>query len=300
MRFHLAFFILMLTSFVLSGCFRDASDSDKAPTARQVNIQDINTPATNTPDRVNPTATASATLEPIPIVISPTSGNTLVVGGPPAEDNNTNSDESESVTTIPATATDVLPSNTPTATVPTATPTMTQISRSEATVGRPSFGDTGISPTPSSTFTPTQEVLATPTEIVPLDACIYLVQGGDTILAIAEELEISTEELYNSNPELRLNPDSLQVGQQIRIPGCLSDTEQGQSDSGNSSTENISPTSAAPSGTIIHIIVSGDTLFSLAQQYGTTVDAIVAANENLVTENTPIFAGDELIIPVSE
>lgn len=304
--------LLLLT--LLTGCFRDASDSDKAPTAREVNLQDIQAQQSLTPAPFTattaPAATNTNTVAAIPIAISPTTENTLTVGGPPAEDNQENNNTTASENNItpttedPPTATEAPPSATASPTIPTATATITRIPLSEATVGRPSFGDTGISPTPSHTFTPTQEVLATPTELLPSDECIYLVQGGDTISAIARELEVDTEALYLANPELRLNPDSLQVGQQIRLPGCVSEDDEEGADNTNGTSDseegenNAGTTLEAPEGSVIHIVESGDTLYSLAQRYNTTVEAIVAANENLITEETRIYPDEELIIPV--
>src|SRR5262249_18470270 len=57
------------------------------------------------------------------------------------------------------------------------------------------------------------------------------------------------------------------------------------------------PTPATPSGTTttIHVVQKGETLFSIAQQYGTTVDAIAEANG--ITDVTRIDVGQRLIVP---
>lgn len=47
-----------------------------------------------------------------------------------------------------------------------------------------------------------------------------------------------------------------------------------------------------------HTVQRGDTLFRIAQQYGVTVDAIIAANE--LTNPDRLLVGEELIIPVDE
>ncbi len=56
-------------------------------------------------------------------------------------------------------------------------------------------------------------------------------------------------------------------------------------------------TSSAPAGCppIVHVVVRGDTLFSLAHRFGTTVRAIMAAN-NLTS--TTVRIGQKLVIPV--
>ena len=61
----------------------------------------------------------------------------------------------------------------------------------------------------------------------------------------------------------------------------------------------VTPTPAAttPSGTTttIHVVQKGETLFRIAQQYGTTVEAIAQANG--ITDVTRIAVGQRLIIP---
>jgi hypothetical protein len=53
------------------------------------------------------------------------------------------------------------------------------------------------------------------------------------------------------------------------------------------------PTPAAQPA--VYIVRSGDTLFSIARRYGTTVEAIMAANG---MEGTTVRAGEQLLIPV--
>lgn len=57
------------------------------------------------------------------------------------------------------------------------------------------------------------------------------------------------------------------------------------------------PSPDTPSGTTttIHVVQKGETLFRIAQQYGTTVDAIAQANG--ITDVTRISVGQRLIIP---
>lgn len=50
-------------------------------------------------------------------------------------------------------------------------------------------------------------------------------------------------------------------------------------------------------GNVVHTVAWGDTLFSLAQQYGTTVDAICQKND--LADPTQIYAGQRLIIPTA-
>ncbi len=72
-------------------------------------------------------------------------------------------------------------------------------------------------------------------------------------------------------------------------------------------TPDPSPTGAAtpaasptlPGGERSHTVVSGDTLSTIAEQYGTTVDAIAALNEG-VDESTPLQIGQKLRIPPAQ
>ena len=67
-------------------------------------------------------------------------------------------------------------------------------------------------PTPQPTPTATPQPRATPSP-TPL---VYTVQPGDTLFAIATRFGVSVDDLVRANR--LVNPDSLQVGQQITIP----------------------------------------------------------------------------------
>lgn len=55
------------------------------------------------------------------------------------------------------------------------------------------------------------------------------------------------------------------------------------------------PTTEETSGTTTYVVQAGDTLFSIASRYGTTVDAISQANG--IADPTQIYVGQELTIP---
>ena len=97
---------------------------------------------------------------------------------------------------------------------------------------------TGVSPTPTpaTAITPTQDdpnrafdqVIATPTpEPTPTatpiprptptpTATVYVVQSGDTLSGIAARFNVTVDDLVQANRIV--NPDALQVGQEITIP----------------------------------------------------------------------------------
>ena len=94
----------------------------------------------------------------------------------------------------------------------------------------------------------------------------YIVELGDTLFSIANKFNVSVNDLieYNDLPTTVLN-----VGQVLRIPV-------------------IGPSN------ILYTVKKGDSLYSIANSYGTTVDAIKKLN-NLTSNNLSI--GQEIYIP---
>ncbi|RPI52505.1 MAG: LysM peptidoglycan-binding domain-containing protein, partial [Chloroflexi bacterium] len=101
---------------------------------------------------------------------------------------------------------------------------------------------------------------------------IYIVRHGDTLSGIARHLGVSLHALINVNG-IR-NPNRIYAGQRLVIPGggvCHS------------------------CGGTFYRVQRGDTLYSIAWRYGTTVWAIAHAN-GLRNPNV-IYAGQVLRIP---
>lgn len=130
-------------------------------------------------------------------------------------------------------------------------------------------------PTPTSTLpTPTLAPTFTPT---PPPYITYTVEQGDSPWSIALEFGVTVEALLAANG---LSEDTiLDVGQELLIPLVLEATPQ--------------PTSS-PQG-IIYTVVPGDTLWSIALEFGVTVEALMEANG--LSEETILDIGQELIIP---
>ena len=114
---------------------------------------------------------------------------------------------------------------------------------------------------------PTKE--ETPSE----EEIIYTVKSGDSLYSIASKYHTTVEKLKNLN---HLSSNILSIGQQLKIP----------SSSEESSTEYIT-----------YKVVSGDSLYSIAKKYNTTVDSIKTLN-NLSSNLLSI--GQTLKIPTSE
>lgn len=100
----------------------------------------------------------------------------------------------------------------------------------------------------------------------------YVVKSGDSLWSIAKKFNVNIDQLKGAN---NLTSNLLRVGQILKIPMI---TEQ--------------PTNAQK-----YIIQSGDTLYKIAQQFGTTTDDLINLNQ-LQTANLNI--GDELWIPFQE
>lgn len=104
---------------------------------------------------------------------------------------------------------------------------------------------------------------------------LYTIRAGDTFFALASRFGVTVQALTSANPGV--NPNNLRVGQQICIPA---------------------PAPTPSPGTcpgFIYIIQSGDTLFSLAQRFGTTVAAITAANPGINPNQLQV--GQQVCIP---
>lgn len=84
----------------------------------------------------------------------------------------------------------------------------------------------------------------------------YTVKSGDSLWSIARKYDTSVSELQNLN---NLSSTILQVGQVLKVP---------QSSSNN---ENSSPNT--------YVVKSGDSLWSIANRFGTTVDELMRVNK---------------------
>lgn len=84
---------------------------------------------------------------------------------------------------------------------------------------------------------------------------LYEIRPGDTYYSIARRFGIAVEALVAANPGV--DPNALRVGQRICVPAPR-------------------PPAPCPGGT--YRIQAGDTFFSIARRFGTTVEALIAAN----------------------
>ena len=112
---------------------------------------------------------------------------------------------------------------------------------------------------------PTQSGNVPPTT-PPSEGVSYIVKPGDSLYKIAQQYDTSVDALMQYN---NLNSTALQVGQVIKIPSSASTEE------------------------IRYVVKSGDSLYKIAQQYNTSVDAIKRGNG---LGNDALSIGQVLII----
>ncbi|RXI95539.1 LysM peptidoglycan-binding domain-containing protein [Anaerobacillus alkaliphilus] len=99
----------------------------------------------------------------------------------------------------------------------------------------------------------------------------YVVVSGDSLFLISQRFGTTVDAIRKAN---NLTSDFLRVGQTLTIPSGTTSTLQ----------------------TTTHTVVSGDSLFLLAQRFGTTVDAI--KNRNNLSSDT-LRLGQTLVIPTN-
>jgi len=102
----------------------------------------------------------------------------------------------------------------------------------------------------------------------------YIIRAGDTFYSLAQRFNTTVMAIMRANPGV--DPNRLMIGQQICIPGAPT---PGQ----------------CPSGTTPYIIRAGDTYYSLAQRFNTTVAAIIAANPGV--DPNRLMIGQQICIP---
>ena len=100
----------------------------------------------------------------------------------------------------------------------------------------------------------------------------YTVKAGDSLYSIANRYDVTVDQIIKLN---NLTSNILQIGQQLLIPNTNVDSE-----------DNIQ--------TIHYTVKAGDSLYSIANKYGTTVNELIRIN-NL--KNDLLQIGQVLLIP---
>lgn len=148
----------------------------------------------------------------------------------------------------------------------------------------------------------------------------YVVQKGDTLYSIARKFNTTVDNLKSLN---NITTDSLAIGQIFKIPGEESITgntyivKKGDNlysiartygttvdklkDINNLTSINLSigqvlklPSGDTTKDNVVYTVQKGDSLYSIAREYGTTVDALKKLNN--ITSNT-LSIGQKLLLP---
>ncbi len=132
-----------------------------------------------------------------------------------------------------------------------------------------------VTPTPTATPLPTATAIPIKQETVLLR---HIVGAGETLLSLAIQYDVSVEEIQRAN---NLSSELIRVGDELTIP-VLRDSAVAQLRS--VTTE------------FAYVVVSGDTLSTIATKFGSTVEGLLSAN-NLASGQF-IRPGDVLVVPV--
>ena len=115
-----------------------------------------------------------------------------------------------------------------------------------------------------------------------IESTIHRVQAGDTVYQLSLQHGVSWEAILRANSLDEQSARFLDIGQELVIP-VSPEGDDGQQ--------------PAPVPEVVHQVQAGEALIIIAQDYGTTVQSIMAANGLVDTEL--ILAGQELIVPVT-
>lgn len=131
-----------------------------------------------------------------------------------------------------------------------------------------------VSGTPKVTTQNTQNNTAKPTT----PTTTYKVQSGDTLSMVAKKLGVSNHDIANLNGFSANAP--LMAGQTIKVPASSSQVER-----------------KLHNQSVKYTVQSGDTLTSVANKYGISVDEL--ANANNMARNAGLIRGKTITIPAS-
>lgn len=118
----------------------------------------------------------------------------------------------------------------------------------------------------------------------------YTVREGDTFYSIAQKFSLSYDQLAAANAHLS-DPTELAPGQTINVPAAEAAVHTQAQPQTQQAVQ-------CPPGTFRYTVQSGDTMFRIAQRFGVSLDALIAANPQIPNPNL-IFPGQVICVPSS-
>ena len=112
----------------------------------------------------------------------------------------------------------------------------------------------------------------------------YTVKDGDTFKSIADDHQLTVNELLDANPSL------LRTGMTLSVPGHVMPPKPDPSPS-------LPPPPPPLKPTVRYVVKSGDVLSRLAEKYHTTEEAIMALNPQIREPKRWLITNDTLVIP---
>ena len=143
----------------------------------------------------------------------------------------------------------------------------------------------------------------------------YTIQNGDTLSGIARRLGVKIDTLLDLNPQIT-DANLIYAGHNIKVPKASNQSEQEVTPPTVTPTPDTTPTDVIEEPTVPNAnlnpennagptlnvrnyeIQSGDTLTKIASNHQTTVPAILALNQETITDPDKIYAGATIKIPV--
>ncbi len=284
--------IVIVLAVLCAGCFRPASDTTPPTTSNTVTNSGSGA-VTTAQALPQPTEPPTATNGAPPVtVLSPNNqaAQTIVPTAPPITE----------ITVIPfqntATATEAVGPSTPTLQFITPGISLDLITPDTPTPLPPEVTNSLIPGNPIDTngtesSSSTAEATAEGTELVSGAPCTYTIEAGDTLYKIANANETTVNDMLDANPDIGGAGAILQIGQVLKLPNCV----PGQSPTAVVTVVGESNNVPLPD-TDTYTVQPGDTLGSIAAQYGVSVNAIMQANH--LTNPNMLSLGQKLIIPI--
>ena len=152
-------------------------------------------------------------------------------------------------------------------------PSQATIEPGEVLINTTPLSDRGLPPLPGNeTLTPEP-----PTPAAEPNFELYEVKPGDSLYTIAVDFKITVEDIKRHN-QLD-NPNSLRVGQELKILQASSSPKQDNEDDEG----------------YVHVVKPGETLFGVAQRYSVPLNELAKANN--ITNAGALRVGHRLRIP---